>query len=152
MFRRVCAQFCTGVAIAAVVDAAGRPHGLTINSFTSVSLQPAMVLICIDNRAAVLSVFREAAHFSINFLGVGQQQISNRFATAPDDRFVGVEWSAGPHGSPVIAGSIAVLECGNVQAIAAGDHTILLAEALYAHVEGGEPLVYFSSGYVKLAD
>ncbi|MBI4903316.1 MAG: flavin reductase family protein [Acidobacteria bacterium] len=149
-FRRACAQFATGVAIAAACDPAGVPHGLTINSFTSVSLTPPLVLLCIDNRAAVLNVFREASHFSINILHATQEHLSTRFATRPDDRFAGVDWVAGPHGTPLLQGVVAVLECARTQLIVAGDHTIVIGEAVHAAVEGGEPLVYFGSGYARL--
>lgn len=149
-FRQACGLFATGVAIAAVVDASGTPHGLTINSFTSVSLRPPVVLICIDNRAAILSRFLEAEHYSVSILSAAQQELSNRFAVSPDDRFDGVSWHAGVTGAPLIDGAIATLECRTTQVLDCGDHRILLAEAVAAENAGGEPLLYFGSRYGRV--
>ncbi len=150
LFRHACARFATGVAIAATCDAAGLPHGLTVNSFTSVSLSPPLVLFCIDNRAAVLNVFRHARHFSINILHATQETLSNRFASRPDDRFAGVDWQRGPNGTPLLHDTVAALECATREFIPAGDHTIVLGEAVHAAVSGGEPLLYFASAYAGL--
>lgn len=154
VFRRLCARFATGVAIASVCDASAAPHGLTINSFTSVSLDPPLVLICIDNRAVILNVFREATHFAINILRSGQQDLSNRFATRTDDRFEDVRWHTGSHGVPVIEGVLATLICATTRRVEAGDHTILLAEVMAGELAAGtglpDPLLYFNSGYAQL--
>ncbi|MBL8228560.1 MAG: flavin reductase family protein [Bryobacterales bacterium] len=147
LFRQACGQFATGVAIAAVTDSSGTPHGLTINSFTSVSMKPPLVLICIDKRAAILDRFLEASHYSVNILPVEHEELSNRFATSREDRFNGVSWRSGVTGAPLIDGSIAALECETAQVIDAGDHSILIAEAVAAEVTGGVPLVYLRGRY-----
>lgn len=151
LFRRVCSQFATGVAIATVIDESGTPHGLTINSFTSVSLEPPLVLICIDYRSAILQRFRLAAHFGINVLTSMQRELSNRFATKPDDRFEGLAWHPGSSGVPLIDSSLAAFECVTRQVIDAGDHAIFLGEVVAAESGTGEPLLFFESAYRLLA-
>ncbi len=150
LFRRACGQFATGVAIATTVDAEGNPHGLTVNSFTSVSLNPPLVLICIDYRAAVLKYFVAASHYGISVLNETQQDLSNRFALKPDCRFEGTDWKPGAAtGVPIIEGSVASLECRVYRIVEGGDHSILLAEVVAAEAPGGVPLLYFNGGYRK---
>jgi flavin reductase (DIM6/NTAB) family NADH-FMN oxidoreductase RutF len=151
-FRRACAQFATGVAIAAVSDPAGTPHSLTINSFTSVSLEPPLVLICIDNRATMLNWFERMPHFGISILGCDQVDLSSRFAMKHDDRFDGVRWRSSPAGAPWIEEALANLESKTIEVIAGGDHKIFLAEVTEVRVFPGEPLLYFGSSYRKLAE
>lgn len=151
-FRRACSRFATGVAIATVLDSSGHPHGLTVNSFTSVSAEPPLVLICIDRESSVLPVFESGEGYALNFLSSEQQEISNRFALLPEGRFQGVEWARGPvHGMPLLRGTIGWIECRTVQRIDAGDHVIFLGEAVAADVHDGRPLLYFASGYQSLA-
>jgi flavin reductase (DIM6/NTAB) family NADH-FMN oxidoreductase RutF len=146
-FRQACGQFATGVAIASVVDASGTPHGLTINSFTSVSLRPPLVLICIDKRSAILSRFLEAAYYSVSILSSDQQNLSDRFAISPDARFEGVRWRPGVTGAPLMEGAIATLECRTTQVIEGGDHLVLMAEVVAVDRAQGKPLIYFASRY-----
>lgn len=151
-FRQVCSRFATGVAVLAVTDASGAPHGLTVNSFTSVSADPPLVLVCIDNSCALLPLFESASHFGLSFLAVGQQDVSTRFAFVPERRFDGVLWVPTPNRVPVIEGVLGWMECRIDQRIQAGDHRILIGEVLRSHCEpGGEPLVYYGSAYRRLA-
>jgi flavin reductase (DIM6/NTAB) family NADH-FMN oxidoreductase RutF len=149
-FRQACGQFATGVAVATASDQSGAPHGLTINSFTSVSMTPPMVLICIDYRAQVLQVFLKASHYAVNILSHSQQDISNRFAYRAEDRFSGVAWQRGETGAPLIEGALAAMECATRRVMEGGDHTILLAEVVAVHAEGGDPLLYFNSRYHRI--
>ncbi|MBL8179156.1 MAG: flavin reductase family protein [Bryobacterales bacterium] len=149
-FRQACGQFATGVAVATACGPAGEPHGLTINSFTSVSLAPPLVLICIDYRAQVLQVFLRASQFAVNILRDSQQEISNRFAYRVEDRFCEVSWKPGQTGAPILDGALASIECVTRQVIDAGDHTILLGEAVAVHAGGGDPLLYFNSKYHRI--
>jgi flavin reductase (DIM6/NTAB) family NADH-FMN oxidoreductase RutF len=146
-FLRACAQFATGVAIATVLDATGAPHGMTVNSFTSVSLLPPLVLICIDHRAGILEYVRNTEYFAINILRENQQPLSMRFARAGEDRFDSVEWYAGETGMPLIPGALATLECAVFQRVDSGDHTIVIGEVVSAVRHEGRPLLYFSSSY-----
>src|ERR1700685_3764138 len=89
-FRRICGKFASGITVATVLDAAGAPHGMTANSFTSVSMTPPLVLVCVDHRARILEHFRIGEYFGINILGAGHKHLSDRFAGSGYDRFEGV--------------------------------------------------------------
>ena len=149
-FRRACGRFATGVTVATVLDAKGAPHGLTASSFTSVSLHPPLVLLCLAETATAISHFRAASYFGINVLAAGQQALSERFARKGHDRFQGVEWQAGATGVPLLPGVLAALECGVHRIVPMGDHDILVGEVVRVQVNEGDPLVYFASGYREL--
>lgn len=150
-FRRGCAKFSTGVAIATVLDAERAPHGMTINSFTSVSLDPPLVLICVDRTGNMLERFEDCAHYGINVLRNSQAALSVRFAQRGLDRFDGIEWHSGMTGVPLFPESLARFECTVRQRIIAGDHTILIGEVIGCEISDGEPLIYFDSNYRRLA-
>lgn len=151
LFRRTCAQFATGVAIAATADpATGAPHGMTINSFTSVSMEPPMVLICVDRAAGLLGIFEAAGHYGLSFLTVDQKALSSRFARRGEDRFSGIEFVTGSTGVPLIPGALAHLECRIRSVVPAGDHAVLIGEVVFADIHSGSPLLYFGSGYRSL--
>jgi flavin reductase (DIM6/NTAB) family NADH-FMN oxidoreductase RutF len=151
-FRRACGRFATGVSIASVLDHLGAPHGLTVSSFTSVSLNPPLILICLGHEVAAIEMFRKAKCFGINILGEDQRHLSDRFARKGHDRFDGLEWFPGETGAPLLAGILAHIECAVYKRITAGDHDIFLGEMLSARVHKGEPLIHFSSRYRKLAE
>src|SRR5216684_5402383 len=110
-FRRACGRFATGVTIASVLDSKGAPHGLTVSSFTSVSLDPPLILICLGHAVAAIEHFRAATHFGINILAENQRALSDRFARKGRDRFDGVAWYPGATGIPLIPGVLAAIEC-----------------------------------------
>lgn len=149
-FRRACGKFPTGVAVATVNGADGAPHGLTVNSFTSVSLSPPLVLICVDHAAAVLAHFRAARCFGVNVLRESQRELSVRFSRKGHDRFNGLEWAPGQTGVPLLGGVLAALECVVEQTVEAGDHTIFIGEVVAATAHSGKPLIYYESGYHAL--
>jgi flavin reductase (DIM6/NTAB) family NADH-FMN oxidoreductase RutF len=146
-FRHACGRFATGITIASVLDAAGAPHGLTVSSFTSVSLNPPLILICLGHEVSVIDHFRAANNFGINVLEEGQRDLSDRFARKGQDRFDGLEWHAGETGVPLLTGVLAALECRTRQRFTSGDHDIFVGEMLAARVADGEPLIYFASQY-----
>jgi flavin reductase (DIM6/NTAB) family NADH-FMN oxidoreductase RutF len=152
-FRRACSRFATGVAIATVLDESGEPHGLTINSFTPVSAEPPIVLICIDRDCSTLEHFKSSRWFALSFLSEAQQELSNRFAVLPEGRFQGVAWHGADEagGMPVLDGAIGWMSCRILNRIEAGDHWILLGEVEQAETGEGQPLLYFNSGYQRLA-
>lgn len=150
-FRRACAQFATGVTIAGVRDASGNPHGLTVNSFTSVSLAPPLVLISIGHQASVIECFRHATHFGISVLDEEQRGLSDRFARRDHDRFDGVAWHPGESGVPLIDGVLTSFECAVYKRVEAGDHDLFLGEVQRLTVRTGRPLLYFASQYRALA-
>ena len=149
-FCRTCAKFPTGVTIVTVLDAEGDPHGMTASSFTSVSLDPPLVLVCVDHRAKVLEHLRASQPVGINVLSEHQQDLSVRFARRGQNRFDGVEWFAGHAGVPLIPNVVASFECSVHRIVDAGDHAILIAEVLRTRYHEGRPLIYFGSGYHKL--
>lgn len=149
-FRRACGCFATGVAVATVADREGRPHGLTVNSFTSVSLEPPLVLFCIDKQAGVYQAFMDASHYGINILSAGQQVLSDRFAFHPDDRFEGVGWRPDACGRPRLEGGLAWLGCRVEARWDAGDHTVLLGRVETAEAGEGAPLLYVRSRYAEV--
>ena len=150
-FRRACGRFATGVTVVTVCDASGAPHGLTVSSFTSVSLDPPLVLICVGASSTVLEHIRHSKYFGINVLEESQRRLSDRFSRKVEDRFGGVEWATGKTGVPLLSGVVATLECATRRRITLGDHDVFIGEVLHTHVSHGTPLVYFSSRYHTLA-
>jgi len=150
LFRRACALFPTGVAVLTTRASDGTPHGLTVNAFCSLSLNPPLVLVAVDRICSVLETFEKSGHFAINFLSEGQQNLSVRFSELPEGRFTGVSWTPGAEGAPLIQGAIGSVECRTRQVIDAGDHRALIGEVIAANVGEGDPLVFFRSGYTAL--
>jgi flavin reductase (DIM6/NTAB) family NADH-FMN oxidoreductase RutF len=150
-FRHACGRFATGVCIASVVDRAGTPHGLTVSSFTSVSLEPPLILICLGHAVTNVDDFRAAAYFGLSILRDDHQRISDRFAQKGHDRFDGIEWHSGDTGVPLITRAIATIECATYQRVTSGDHDIFIGEVIRTCVNEGSPLVYYASRYRKLA-
>jgi flavin reductase (DIM6/NTAB) family NADH-FMN oxidoreductase RutF len=151
LFRRACALFPTGVAVLTTRAADGTPHGLTVNAFCSLSLDPPLVLVAIDRACSLLDTFEKAERFAINFLSADQQDLSVRFSQLPEGRFTGVSWSPGIDGTPLLDGAIGSLECRARRVIDAGDHRAMIGEVVAASVGEGNPLVFFRSGYEALS-
>ena len=149
-FRNACSLFASGVTIATVRAPDGSLHGLTVSSFTPVSIEPPLVLICIDHGCTFLQYFRACTHFGVNVLAESQRDISVTFACKDEGRFEGVEWTASPNGVPLPRGSIAAFECRLATLIEAGDHAIFLGEVISAECQGGHPLLYFNREYRSL--
>jgi len=149
-FRHACGRFATGVTIASVMDAKGTPHGLTVSSFTSVSLDPPLILICLGHAVAAIRHFRAASHFGINVLAEDQRALSDRFARKGHDRFEGVAWEPGETGAPMLPGVLAAIECAVHRIVPMGDHDILVGEMVHARVRDGQPLLHFAGAYHKL--
>ena len=149
-FRRACGRFATGVTIATVLDAEALPHGLTVSSFTSVSLVPPLISICLGHAVTVIDAFRESKYFGINVLAADQEPLSDRFARKGEDRFNGLEWYRGETGVPLLPGVLAAIECEQRHRFTAGDHDVFVGEMLNARVAEGEPLIYFASRYRSL--
>lgn len=142
-FRHALGQFATGVTIVTTADALGRPIGLTVSSFNSVSLEPPLVLWSLAHRAASLPVFQQCGHYAIHVLAAGQQELAQRFATRGVDKFAGVTWEANEQGVPLIEGAAAVFECSNRSRYDEGDHTIFVGLVQRCqHLQGVQPLIY----------
>ena len=149
-FRRVCSRFASGVTIIAVVDSAGVPHGMTASSFTSVSLNPPLILVCLGSGTRFLEASNSSEHFGVNILDETQRALSERFAGSGYDRFDGVAWNPGTMGVPLFPGVLATMECARFRTFTAGDHEILIGKVLHASWREGEPLVHFGSQYRAL--
>jgi flavin reductase (DIM6/NTAB) family NADH-FMN oxidoreductase RutF len=149
-FRHACGRFATGVTIAGAMDQNGVPHGLTVNSFSSVSLDPPLILICLGHGIAAIDVFRGARHFGLSVLRESQRALSERFAAPIDNRFGSLAWRQGKTGAPLLDNALAQIECATVRRISVGDHDIFVGEVTAISVEQGEPLIYFASEYRKL--
>lgn len=145
--RDALGQFATGVTIITTQSADGRPAGITANSFTSLSLEPPLVLWCLALTASSLPVFRDCEHFAVNVLSSGQHHLSRLFATSGADKFAGTEVRDGPLGVPLMEGALAHFVCRNVRQIEAGDHLIVIGEVQHYQVFDGEPLVFHSGSY-----
>ena len=151
--RNALGRFATGVAIVTAIDPDGQPIGLTVNSFSAVSLDPALVLWCLDNNSNNLAAFRKASHHAINILAANQQELSNRFATWPADRFAGLPWQTGIGGAPVFRGCCATFEVANETAHAGGDHTIFVGRVeRFGERVDLAPLLFHAGQYRALAE
>ena len=149
--RDALGSFATGVTVVTCFDEQGRPFGLTVNSFTSVSLEPPLLLVCIAKDAASAPALIAAEHFAVNVLQTGQQPASIRFSTKVEDRFGPNDWSPGEFGAPVLRESLGVFECGNHAVHEAGDHHILVGQVLKASFDPAlDPLLYFRRRYRRL--
>lgn len=152
VFRKTCGRFATGIAVATVTSLDGTPYGITVNSFTSVSAVPPLVLICVDYRSTVLAHFRASSWYCVNVLADDQRDLSIRFSQRIPDRFGGLEWQHGASGVPVLDGCLANMECSVAQTVEAGDHAIFIAEVIHVRCREGKPLLYFASDYCGLRD
>ncbi len=150
-FRRVLGHFATGVTILTTADPEGRPTGLTASAFCSVSLDPPLVLICVDHKSQSFPALSESRGFAVNVLSAAQEDLSRRFASTRLDKFDGVAYTPGLHGAPVLQDALAQIECETVSRHVQGDHTIFVGRVERARVGSGEPLLYFRGRYERLA-
>jgi flavin reductase (DIM6/NTAB) family NADH-FMN oxidoreductase RutF len=146
------ACFPTGVTVVAARGASGEPIGLTVNSFTSVSLEPPLVLICIARGSSSHDPIIASQGFTVSVLSAGQADVAQRFATRPSEgRFDDVALGAAPSGHPIIGGAAAWLDCTIDEVIVAGDHSILLGRTR-ACGAGDEPALVFHRGEMGSTD
>jgi flavin reductase (DIM6/NTAB) family NADH-FMN oxidoreductase RutF len=149
-FREACAKFATGVAVATVRASDGTPHGLTVSSFTAVSIDPPLILVCIDYACTFIEHFRASTHFGVNVLTESQRELSIIFAEKPEGRFDGVEWYSSESGVPFLRTCLTTIECRVSSIVEAGDHAIFLAQVVEAESWDGIPLLYFNRDYRSL--
>lgn len=156
-YRRVVGRFATGVTVI-TTDLDGEHHAMTCNSFTSVSLEPALVLFCPEKIARFHDVVLEAGVFAVSVLAQGQEDVSRRFAVRGrplEDQFTGVPHTHGElTGAAVVDGALAAFECRTVSATDAGDHTVVIGEVLGLGVPDpdGDPLLYYEGRYHAVRD
>lgn len=150
-FRRILGHWTTGVAIVAT-RVAGRPWGLTANAFASVSLDPPLVLVCVDLGADTHDGLSESGVFSVSVLAEDQERLARRFAASEiADKFEGVAWREEVTGAPVLEEAVAWLDCRVWARYPAGDHTIFVGEVLAGDAAERPPLLYYRGGYGRLS-
>ena len=148
-YRKTLGKFVTGVTIITTCEKDGTPRGFTANSFTSVSLEPPLILICIGDFNEGLELFKNSEYFAVNILNEEQVDISNLFAQPVKNKFEEIKWSNSKFGVPIIKGALAWLECKNFDQIRSGDHLILIGNVKNFHNEGGYPLAYYNGNYIS---
>lgn len=146
-FRSALSRFASGVTVVTTRDADGQLHGITVSAFSSVSLDPPLVLVCIERSAGSHHVFQETGLFVVNVLSSAQRELSERFASPSSDRFAGVGMTLNIDGIPILSNCLANLECRVKLAADGGDHSIFIGEVENASVHEGDPLIYFRSDY-----
>ena len=148
--RNVMGHFATGVAVVTTKDKAGLPFGLTVNAFTSLSLTPPLVVVCIDKAAQCYSCFHDSKVFAVNVLSEEQEELSTRFATKGIDKFQEIKWHKGENDVPLLDGAIGYIECKVANSYEGGDHTIFLGEIVGVSATENRPLLFYQGKYHRL--
>jgi len=148
-FRQAMGHFASGVTVV-TTEQEGELYGMTVSSFSSVSLKPPLILICIDKGVPSHDAIRNAGHFVVNILEERQEHLSRRFATTTNDKFKGVAWHSGQLGLPLLDNTLAAIECRLREVLDGGDHTIFIGEVMDAEIHEGAPLLYYRRGYHEL--
>ncbi len=149
-FRSVLGHFATGVTVVTALDG-GEPVGVAANSFTSVSLDPPLVLFCVSHTSSTWPRIERAGKFAVNMLGEHQEEVSRVFAQRGADRFGAVAWHVGVAGSPVLDDAIAYVDCTIEAQHRAGDHEIVVGRVVdLGMIEGSRPLLFYRGRYARL--
>ena len=155
LFRRVMGSFPTGITVITAERETGRVHGMTANSFTSVSLDPLLILICVDHNARLLTHLKERRRFGVNILKDSQQTLSEHFAKPEEDleeeARLGIRYRWTSSGIPLLEEALAHLGCDVAAEFPCGDHTIFVAEVESLELNEGEPLLFHRGKYRRLA-
>ncbi len=154
-FRKALGHFTTGVTVVTVEREPGKIHGMTANSFTSVSLDPMLILVCVDHRANMYSLMQKKKQFGVSVLKQNQQAISEYFAkkehNTETEQRLGIHFRRTSSGASVVDGTLLQMSCKVISSHVAGDHTIFIGKVEDAEMEEGEPLLYFRGEYRKIA-
>jgi flavin reductase (DIM6/NTAB) family NADH-FMN oxidoreductase RutF len=150
-FRNTLSHFASGVTVITVCDGQGRPTGLTASAFTSVSLDPPLILVCVDHKSQSYPALVAGKQFAVNILAHDQEALSRRFATTKiENKFEGVPFALSALGLPLLENALAHLECATVNVHLEGDHSIFVGRIERAVVKTGHPLVYYRGRYDRL--
>ena len=149
--RQILGHFATGVTVVTSDGEAGS-HGMTANAFASLSLEPPLVLVAVDKRAAMLDYLRKNGCFAVNVLRLDQEDLSRRFAIPGPKDFSDLAVSTAVTGSPILVDCVAFLDCRVHDVLPGGDHEIFIGEILAGECRGGEPLLYYAGRYRRLAE
>ena len=150
-FRSALRRFASGVTVV-TVEHDGELHGMTASSFASVSLEPPLILVCLDRASRTRGLILEKGSFAVNILAGDQEEVSRSFSKPGIKPFDRLPHRRGSGGDPVLDGSIASIECRLDQMVAAGDHDIFVGEVLACEARPGDPLLYYDQGYRALKD
>ncbi|MBC7810778.1 MAG: flavin reductase family protein [Burkholderiales bacterium] len=150
--RRIMGRFSTGVTIVTTRYGAGDEEvwGMTANSFTSLSLEPPLILVTVDYRNAMYEYVQRGACFAVNILTTHQEAISRQFATRGPKDFSGIALATGETGAPILADALAYLDCRLVNTVPGGDHAIFIGEVVAGDINGGQPLLFYNGRYTRL--
>ncbi len=149
-FRKALGHLAAGVSVITADIAGERKIGMTVTSFTSLSLSPPLVLVCVDHRAWIHGRLPMGHAFAVNLLAEHQEAVSKRFASSVGDQFAEIAHRAGASGAPLLDDAITALECRVTSLLPGGDHTIVVGEVEAVHVAGGQPLLHWRGKYGKI--
>lgn len=152
-FKNALKLWASGVTVVTTQSVQDGLKGMTATSFSSVSVDPPQILVCLNKITDTGSALLESRHFAVNILGNDQQDVSNQFAgnSTQEERFASVTWEKGDNGAPLLTKALASLECKVVQQIQAGTHWIVIGEVEKVVCRSGEPLLYYSGTYRQLS-
>ncbi|MBI3982232.1 MAG: flavin reductase family protein [Gemmatimonadetes bacterium] len=151
-FRQLLGRFATGVTVLTALDESGRPGGMTASSLAAVSLEPPLLLVCVDRSTDFRRVLERAHTFAVNVLARDQEGLSRRFAADGIDRFSGVAWTPGPGGLPFLAGAVAHIVCEQFDRRDVGDHAVFFGRVVSGVAFDRLPLLHFRGSYTVTAD
>ena len=152
-YRKALGRFATGVTIVTGLTAENQPVGVTVNAFSSVSLDPPLVLICLADETGSLDAFTKGERFCVNILEQSQRELSDSFAGPQEHKFKSQTFDTWDSGCPILPGCLVNLECTRVNVIEGGDHVIVIGHVnRIEQAEDGKPLVFFNSAYDRLGD
>jgi flavin reductase ActVB len=152
-FREAMARFASGVTVVATRDRDGKPVAFTASAFSSLSLEPPLILVCLDKRADCFPAFQQADHVTVSILAADQAELARRFAAKGTDKFADVAVEPGAlTGLPLVLGAAVQLECRMYQRLEGGDHIILVGEVLGARSTDREPLLHFNRQFGRFTD
>jgi len=149
-FRNLLGRFPSGVTVVTTTGPDRSDQGMTVSAFCSVSLEPPLVLICIEKTASAYQALTASSGFVVNVLSAKQEQLARRFSIIDIDRFEGVGYSRSSKGFAILDDVLGVIECNRVSSHEAGDHTIIVGEVEGGRAENGKPLLYYRGGYAQL--
>ena len=149
VFRDAVSRFATGVTIVTAASG-GQDYGTTVSAFTSLSLEPPMLLVCLNRSSVTHDAIRDAGFFGVSVLAEGQGDLAQHFARKGEDKFTRVEVVRPDSGVPIVAGALASFECRVAETVTGGTHTVFLAEVLSAAAAEGDPLTYFRGKFGRL--
>jgi flavin reductase (DIM6/NTAB) family NADH-FMN oxidoreductase RutF len=149
-FRQVLGRFPTGVTVLTARNRAGDPVGMTASAVSSVSLDPPLVLVCVNHEHDMHAALLEGQHFALNVLASDQERLSRRFAEVEHDRFSGVAYRQNAHGIALLEGTAATIECEKHATVPGGDHTVFFGLVTAGSVAERRPLIYYRGGYASL--